>query len=96
MDDVTRALIAVGASAAVNCRPCIQYHLAGARTVNATSQDVALALEVGMQVAEGAGRKTREFVDELLSGPDGESPTEAVCEATGGAGEPACSLKTAE
>lgn len=94
MDDVTRALIAVGAAVVVNCRPCIQYHLAGARGADATSEDIALALEVGMQVADGAHRKTREYVSELVSTPDGGPSTDESCTTDDGSA-PTCSLDTA-
>ena len=89
MNDVTRTLIAVGASAAVNCRPCLAHHRAAAQALGIAAGDVAGAMEVGLQVGEGANRKTRELVASLVEGtpePDG-----TTCEADG-SGQAACAL----
>ena len=68
MDDHTRKLIALGASAAANCRPCLEHHLGQARAVGVTPDDIAEAIDIGLAVNEGAARQTRAFVDGPLLG----------------------------
>lgn len=66
MNDQTKSLIAIGASVAVNCRPCTEYHLSEARSADASDEQVAAAVQIGLQVNRGAHGKTREWVGELL------------------------------
>lgn len=79
MDDKTRALVALGSSAAVNCRPCLEHHLAAARGLGLEDGAIAEAVEVGLTVNQGAARQTRQFTDGLLAtagvaaGPAGKS-----------------------
>jgi AhpD family alkylhydroperoxidase len=61
------ALVALGASAAANCRPCLDHHLARARAAENTDTDIADAIRIGLGVSEGARRKTIEYVDQLLT-----------------------------
>lgn len=78
MDERTRELIAMGASAAVNCRPCLQYHLERCRKAGASEEDVKRAVETGLQVNRGAASKTREYADDLASGQE-ETATGSSC-----------------
>ena len=78
MDDRMKELVAIGASAAVNCHPCMNHHLAKCEAAGASREDIAAAVEVGMMVNRGAAGKTRAFVAELL----GEATPQAA--ATGG------------
>jgi AhpD family alkylhydroperoxidase len=66
MEDTLKELIAVGASAAANCHPCMKYHLAKCRELEVPEDDIAAAAEVGMMVNRGAAKNTRKFVAELL------------------------------
>ena len=72
MDEHTKKLIALGASAAANCRPCLEYHLGQARASGIPEEDIATAIEIGLGVNEGAARKTREFATGTCS--SGTSP----------------------
>lgn len=90
MDDITRSLIAVGASAAVNCRPCLQFHLAAARSLAIPEAELAVAMEIGLGVGEGANRKTREYVADLVAGA--EPGADDACTASGPGEVPTCSL----
>ncbi len=67
MDERTKELIAIGASAAVNCHPCMRHHLALCDELGIARDEVSAAIEVGLAVGRGAARKTREFVAELLA-----------------------------
>ena len=67
MDQQTKELVAMGASAALNCRPCMEYHLRLCRDAGASPAAIAQAVETGLQVGRGAATKTREFASDLLS-----------------------------
>ncbi|HTK61304.1 MAG TPA: carboxymuconolactone decarboxylase family protein [Pseudonocardia sp.] len=68
MDAQIRTLIALGASAAANCRPCLEHHLGEARRAGLADDQIAEAIEIGIQVNEGAARQTQTFVRTLLQG----------------------------
>ncbi len=57
LDGRTAALIAIGASIAANCQPCLEYHVRAAREAGADDQDLAEAAEVGKLVRRGAAAK---------------------------------------
>lgn len=66
MDERLKELIAIGASAAVNCHPCLDYHLAQCDRLGIGRDEVRAAVEVGLQVNRGAAAKTRDRADSLL------------------------------
>lgn len=66
MDERTQALVAMGASAALNCHPCITHSLAVCDMVGIDREEVKAAIEVGMTVSRGAAARTRTFGEELL------------------------------
>ncbi|HUT28998.1 MAG TPA: carboxymuconolactone decarboxylase family protein [Sedimentisphaerales bacterium] len=57
-----KELIAVGASVACNCHPCVKYHVGKARQMNIDSDRISRAVEVGKMVRKGAAGQ----MDELL------------------------------
>ena len=67
MDIKTKNLVAAGAAAAVNCRPCLDYLVPQCIRVGATSDDVRAAIETGFQVSRNARAKTRGCIDEILT-----------------------------
>ncbi len=81
MDERTKELIAIGASAAVNCHPCMKHHLTLCDELGIPRDEVSAAAEVGLMVGRGAARKTREFVAELLDAE--EAPAEPQAAAGG-------------
>lgn len=66
MNEHQTKLVALGASAAANCRPCLNHHLDEARAQDVSEADIAEAIDVGMAVNEGAARQTKAFIDTLL------------------------------
>jgi AhpD family alkylhydroperoxidase len=62
MDDSTKILVALGASAAANCRPCMDQHLGRAHTAELAESDIRVALEVGSNVNKGAQAKTLDYI----------------------------------
>lgn len=68
MNERIKELVAIGASAAVNCHACMEHHLALCRKHGATPEDIAAAVEVGLMVNRGAHAKTRAVVGSLGTG----------------------------
>ncbi len=66
MDRRTKELIAVGASIAANCQPCLEYHVAQARENGADDRDIAAAVAVGKTVGKGAAGKMDQYVSTIL------------------------------
>ena len=65
-DDKMTELVAIGASVAANCHPCVKYHVAKAREVGVDKKDIAEAVSVGKMVRKGAAGKMDELISELL------------------------------
>jgi AhpD family alkylhydroperoxidase len=80
MDERMKELVAIGASAAVNCHPCLTHHLAECDRLTIDRAEVKIAAEIGMMVNRGAASKTRDYAQVLLGTEMGRK------EATGGCG----------
>lgn len=65
LDNRILELIAVGASIAANCQPCLEYNVGQALQYGADSQQIAEAIEVGKRVRQGAGVKMDKFALKL-------------------------------
>lgn len=74
MDEVTKELVAMGAAAAANCHPCMDYHLAKCDELGIFRHEVAAAVKVGLMVNRGAESAIRKKSREPL----GESMAEAT------------------
>jgi AhpD family alkylhydroperoxidase len=73
MDEKTKILISLGASAAANCIPCFEHHHGKALKTGLTNGEIEEAVEVAMQVKNGAHLTTRKFIDQTLDRQE-ESP----------------------
>lgn len=71
MDAATKELLCLAASAAANCRPCLENHLAAARQAGSSEAEIIEAIETGMAVNRGAARHTRTFCEGLVGVPVG-------------------------
>ena len=65
-DDKMTELVAIGASVAANCHPCVKYHVNKAQEIGADKEDIAEAISVGKMVRKGAAGKMDELISELL------------------------------
>jgi AhpD family alkylhydroperoxidase len=74
MDARMKELVAMGASAAANCHPCMDHHLAKCDEFGISREEVTEAVKVGLTVNRGAERAIRKKARELL----GESAVEAA------------------
>ena len=61
LDNRTTELIALGASVAANCGPCLQYHITKALEAGISEQEIKEAIEVGRTVRKGAALKMDQF-----------------------------------
>ncbi len=61
MDDKTKELIAIGASVAAHCQPCLAWHIGKAMELNLSEDDIRAAIEVGFMVNKGAENAMRKY-----------------------------------
>lgn len=70
MNESMKELVAVGASVAANCHPCLDHHLARCDELGVPREEVAEAVKMGLKVNHGAEsairRKARELLGETL------------------------------
>ena len=59
------SLVAVGASVAANCQPCLEINVRRAMACGVTAQDISDAVEVGRKVRAGAASKLDRFAGTL-------------------------------
>jgi AhpD family alkylhydroperoxidase len=81
LDDRTKILIAVGASAACNCHPCLEYHLGQARSMGIETALIEEAIEAGKAVREGAASSMDRLASQL-TGRKGAA-LQAACSGSG-------------
>lgn len=84
LDNRIKELIAVGASIAANCQPCLQYHTGEARKSGAEEQAIMEAIEVGKMVRRGAASKMDKFAATLS-----QAAAPATSSSGGACGSPA-------
>jgi AhpD family alkylhydroperoxidase len=65
LDEKIKELIAVGASIAANCHPCIKHHTAKAREMKINEAEIRQAIEVGKMVRKGAAGQMDKLLEEI-------------------------------
>ncbi len=82
MDEKMIELIAIGASVAAHCQPCLTYHAEKAAKSGATEAEIAEAIKVGKMVTQGATAAMDKFSASLAGAtqPDGECCCSAGCD----------------
>lgn len=66
MDEKTKELIAVGASVAAHCQPCLRFHVDKAVELGIDTDAIAQAVAVGKMVQKGGLAAMRSYADGLL------------------------------
>lgn len=61
-DVKTVELIAIGASVAANCHPCVQTHVSNGLKAGLTEEEIKEAIEVGRTVRSGAANSMNKLV----------------------------------
>lgn len=64
MDEKTRNLIAIGASVATNCQPCLTHHVDKADSLGIDEAEIREALAIGAQVQKGGMNAMQRFVEQ--------------------------------
>ena len=95
-----RELVAIGASLASNCIPCIKFHVRKGRETGLTDEVIGDAIEVAEAVRQVPARKVREAATAALGRDSMGVPSakdKPACggvddapESTGTAGSPCC------
>ncbi len=65
MDEKVKELIAIGASVACNCHPCVNFHTEKAHKMNIEPGFIQQAIEVGRMVRKGAAGQMDELLENL-------------------------------
>lgn len=73
MDGKMKELIALGASVACNCHPCVKFHLSKARKLNLEPELIHQAVEVGKRVRKGAADQMDELLETAVDKADASS-----------------------
>jgi AhpD family alkylhydroperoxidase len=81
LDDRTRKLIAVGASVACNCHPCLEYHLEQAQSAGIETALIEEAIDAGKAVRTGAASSMDRLASQL-TGRKGAA-LQAACSGAG-------------
>jgi len=80
LDGPTTELIAIGASVAGHCRPCLAYHVAKAKELGIEDELIQAAIAVGHRVEMGAMSAMREFAKSAAGTSTQQTP--ACCAGT--------------
>lgn len=65
-NDKMTELVAIGASVAANCHPCVKYHVNKAQEIDVDEEDIKEAISVGKMVRKGAAGKMDELTAEIF------------------------------
>ena len=81
LDEHYMRLIAIGASIACNCLPCLEINLTRAKECGADEPEIAQAIWVGRMVRRGAASKMDELIPNLIqTAPTPATDADCSCE----------------
>ena len=81
MDEKMIELIAIGASVAGHCQPCLSYHVDKARDLGIEDAQIEEAINVGKMIEKGAMSAVNAFARDLMTQ---ENSDERLCCSNGG------------
>ena len=91
LDPATIELIALGASVAAHCQPCLTYHLEQARAAGLNAEQIAAAIRIGQMVAKGADSAMRSTIASALGqGADASAAESGGCCSEEGSAKGGC------
>jgi AhpD family alkylhydroperoxidase len=64
MDKKIKELVAIGASVACNCHPCVIYHVGKTHEMGIEEREIQQAVAVGRMVRKGAADQMDELIKE--------------------------------
>jgi AhpD family alkylhydroperoxidase len=68
MDAIVKELVAIGASVAANCQPCLKYHVTKAKEAGVDAVDIRQAIATGKMVSKGAGDNMDAYIADVIRG----------------------------
>jgi AhpD family alkylhydroperoxidase len=74
IDENARELIAIGASFAAHCQPCLTFHVDKARNLGIGEDEINEAIVVGRMIQKGAMSAMDKFAESVIVGP-GDKPS---------------------
>lgn len=90
MNEQIKELIAIGASVAAHCQPCLTFHLKTARELGVAEEDIKEAIEMGQMVEMGAKKAMMKHISsEIERGSHPEIKPDGGC-CPGGPGRNNC------
>lgn len=90
MNEQIKELIAIGASVASHCQPCLTFHLKTARELGAAEEDIKEAIEMGQMVEMGAKKAMMNHIrSEMDRNRQSETKQDGGC-CSGGPGKGCC------
>lgn len=66
LDRKTKELVAVGASIAANCLPCLEYHFKQCIELSIPIVDIKEAIDMAKRVKEAPTKKVEELLNSLM------------------------------
>jgi AhpD family alkylhydroperoxidase len=75
MDERTKELVAIGASFAAHCQPCVTFHLNRARELGIGDDEIKEAISVGRMIQNGAMSAITRFVESISDSSENKSST---------------------
>ena len=79
LDPKTTELIAIGVSVAINCGPCLDYHVPEAKKAGATVSEMKDAVGIARMVRKAVAGKMDQYTDEKLGEPTPERKAPTCC-----------------
>jgi AhpD family alkylhydroperoxidase len=67
MEDRTKEIVAIAASVAGHCQPCLKYHLGRARQLGISEDDVKEAIRLAKVISENGDKRMIEFAELLMA-----------------------------
>lgn len=83
MEDKIRSIVAVGASVAVNCQPCLENAVSKAKESGVKKEEIMEAIEIARSVKKGAMVVMDRFVSTRVGNAEAVSDdSEKACDCT--------------
>lgn len=67
MEEKIKEMIAIGASVAAHCQPCLEWHVKKAKEVGLSLEEIKECVKIGEMVGRGAESAMKRFSESLLS-----------------------------
>lgn len=70
MNENTKELVAIGASIAAHCQPCLTFHVDKARRLGNGEDEINEAIAVGRMIRKGAMSAMDRFAESVVAAPE--------------------------